>query len=93
VVTTTHAGTVLQAIERILVLAARRDGMPVVRSLMAEGLRAVLHQELIHSSPRRLIARSLFIDTDGIRAKIREGDIAGLDDDMYRQAVEMKKEK
>lgn len=93
IVSTIHANSIENAIERFSALASLGlgyDEMRDARSLVASSLSLVVHQKLVPSSQSpRLVTRSLsFIDEQlggSMRAKIREGRISTLNQDIDRQ--------
>lgn len=82
VLTTIHAGNVVEAINSILTLTARADdNVGFAREQLANGLAGVIHQQLITQrgangrSRKVLKTEMLFVGDDpGIRSMIREGD-------------------
>jgi len=87
VVSTLHAGSPTQALERVLALASNE--IKNAREILAQGLVAVVAQTLESKNDRRFLkVRSLLAtgeDAPGIREKIRAGQIAQLDQDIDNQ--------
>jgi Tfp pilus assembly pilus retraction ATPase PilT len=86
VLTTIHAGNVIEAINSLLTLTARADdNIGFAREQLANGLAGVIHQQLVTQRGERgsirkvLKTEMLFIGDDpGIRSMIREGDTSQL---------------
>lgn len=87
VLTTIHAGNVVEAINSLLTLTARADdNVNFAREQLANGLAGVIHQRLITerdartgASRKRLKTEMLFVGEEaGIRSMIREGDTSQL---------------
>lgn len=82
VITTIHAGSVLEAIGSILKLLSGTDSLELARSNLADGLVGVLHQQLIRiqGKPGRHIKLSYLFpgDDSGIKQMIRNGKIEQL---------------
>lgn len=85
VLTTIHAGSVIQAIDSLLTLTARADdNIGFAREQLANGLAGVIHQQLLtQRSPtgnrKVLKTEMLFVGDDaGIRSMIRDGDTSQL---------------
>ena len=85
VLTTIHAGNVVEAINSILTLTARADdNVNFAREQLANGLAGVIHQRLLTHrtngrSRKYLKTEMLFVGDDpGIRSMIREGDTSQL---------------
>nr|WP_250807641.1 ATPase, T2SS/T4P/T4SS family [Neorhizobium tomejilense] len=83
VLTTIHAGNVIEAINSLLTLTARADdNVGFAREQLANGLAGVIHQTLLTQrdprtgkSRKALKTEMLFVGDDpGIRSMIREGD-------------------
>lgn len=85
VVTTIQAGSVQQALSSLLQLGRFEDSDQAA-SLMADGLLVVIHQELIRAGAPHLEAQSLFVESEAIRAKIRNRQFGMLKDDVLSQA-------
>jgi twitching motility protein PilT len=77
VVTTLHAGSIEEALQRLLDLATDGDGRAAVQATLAAGLSAVVHQRLAgDGADRRLEMKFLFPKqslADPVRAIIRSG--------------------
>ncbi|MDW9479055.1 secretion system protein E [Sinorhizobium meliloti] len=86
VLTTIHAGNVIEAINSLLTLTARADdNIGFAREQLANGLAGVIHQQLMtqrgaNGSNRKVLkTEMLFVGDDpGIRSMIREGDTSQL---------------
>jgi twitching motility protein PilT len=86
VLTTIHAGNVIEAINSLLTLTARADdNIGFAREQLANGLAGVIHQQLLTqrgsngTSRKVLKTEMLFVGDDpGIRSMIREGDTSQL---------------
>lgn len=89
IISTGHAGSVIQGIERICALA--QPLLSNARELLSEGLVAVIQQSLSknNDASRRLTLQTLlFTGTDGpgIREKVRAGKVSLLDQDIVNQS-------
>lgn len=89
IISTGHAGSVTQGIERICALA--HPLLSNARELLSEGLVAVIQQSLSknNDASRRLTLQTLlFTGTDGlgIREKVRAGKVSLLDQDIVNQS-------
>lgn len=77
VVTTLHAGSIEEALQRLLDLAADSDGRAAAQATLAAGLCGVIHQRLLgDGAHRRLEMKFLFPRqtlADPVRAIIRSG--------------------
>lgn len=77
VVTTLHAGSIEEALQRLLDLAADGDGRAAAQATLAAGLNGVIHQRLLgDGNDRRLEMKFLFPRqtlADPVRAIIRSG--------------------
>lgn len=88
VVATVHAGTPIEAIERMIVMASDigREG---AQSLLAEGLTAVMSQTInegrLMVCPLMMTGKSTGDNPAGIRSKIRKGEIQMLNSDIQTQ--------
>jgi twitching motility protein PilT len=85
VLTTIHAGNVIEAINSLLTLTARADdNIGFAREQLASGLAGVIHQQLITQrgptgNRKVLKTEMLFLGDDpGLRSMIREGDTSQL---------------
>jgi twitching motility protein PilT len=104
VLATIHSGTIPEAITAMMKLVSSRLEMELARSMLADGLAAVMHQEMKRVKTtdgrveRRVILKTLFLgdtmntSTAGARNKIREGKAQGLVDDIEAQANRMLKQ-
>jgi Tfp pilus assembly pilus retraction ATPase PilT len=101
VITTIHAGNVVEAINSLLTLTARADdNVAFARDMLANGLAGVIHQKLTTKEvkPNRfkkeLVIQSMFVGNDpGIRSMIRSGDTAQLSTPIKQQEALVKGEK
>lgn len=95
VITTVHAGDIVQAIERLYVLS---QGVSDALGMLADGLTLVAYQRLEHV-PRQLgsgldtrcVIRTLLVQGDanlGVRSKIRQGHFAHLAQDIEQQRLQ-----
>lgn len=89
IISTGHAGSVTQGIERICALA--HPLLSNARELLSEGLVAVIQQSLSknNDASRRLTLQTLLFtgaDGSGIREKVRAGKISLLDQDIVNQS-------
>lgn len=94
VLATVHGGSIEEAITSVLKLVSARLDLDLARNMLADGLAAVIHQELRRMeaadgrSQRRIVARSLFFGNDkGLRSKVREGKIQLLGTEIEAQAA------
>jgi twitching motility protein PilT len=89
VITTIHAGSVTEAIQALLKFVAGEEDIELARSILADGMAGVLHQELVkrRDRPGRFIKPQFFFpgDEKGIRTKIRQGKIEQLSSDIDQQ--------
>lgn len=88
VLSTIHAKTPQEALMRLLAFAS--NSLPNAAEILASGLTAVLHQaiERVPGGGVRLIFKSLQFDgegSEGIRAKVRDGRITDLQQDIDAQ--------
>lgn len=91
VIATMHAGSVEQAVEGLVTMAAERAG-GIASTLVADGLAAVIHQKLI----LQLQATSLFAGTslgDPVRNLIREKKFGALTTFVEQQAAKRDEER
>ncbi|MQT41842.1 MULTISPECIES: ATPase, T2SS/T4P/T4SS family [unclassified Pseudomonas] len=89
IISTGHAGSVIQGIERICALA--HPLLSNARELLSEGLVAVIQQSLSknNDASRRLTLQTLLFtgaDGPGIREKVRAGKVSLLDQDIVNQS-------
>ncbi|MFC4236201.1 ATPase, T2SS/T4P/T4SS family [Thalassospira xianhensis] len=89
VLTTIHAGSPTEALSSLLKYVAASESVDLARSILAEGLAGVIHQELITRKGQKGFAPRLSYlfpgDDAGIRSKIRNGKIEQLGTDIERQ--------
>ena len=98
VVTTIHAGNVIEAINSMLTLTAHGDdSVDFAREQLSSGLAGVIHQRLMNTpgqngkSKKVLKTQMLFTGDDmGIRSKIADGKTAQLSSDIALQANRIK---
>lgn len=83
VLSTVHAKGPLEAMQRVLTMAAQ-DGEASAKSLLANSLKLVVHQKLVGNKP---VVSALEV-TDKVRATILNGNINSLADDV--RATDMK---
>ena len=90
VITTVHAGSVTEAINSLLKLVSGIVDPQLARNVLADGLAAVIHQELIPikgQSAKLLKLEYLFMGKEaGIRSRIRSGKLETLGTDIDAQA-------
>jgi len=88
VITTLHAGSIPQAIERLCSLASAQ--IQDSYSIVSQGLSAVIHQKNWSQDGRMaVIAQCLRFEEGGsLRDRIRRHDIASLEEEISRQAKE-----
>ena len=92
VISTIHAGSIREAIVSILKLVSSRLDLELARHMIADGLSAVVHQEmkLIKATDgrttRRPFIKTLFMGDEGLRAKLRGGQVQLIDTDIEQQA-------
>jgi twitching motility protein PilT len=77
VITTIHAGNVVEAMNKLLKFVAADESLELARTILADGLVAIIHQQLIRipgKKGRQLKLEYLFPGDDkGIRTLIRQG--------------------
>ena len=98
VLATIHGGSIEEALLRMINYVASRVDLNMARDMLADGIAAVLHQEMrkIRASDgrvqRRLLVQSLFFGKErGLRQKVRTGDIGMLGTDIEAQRNRMAK--
>lgn len=95
VITTVHAGSVIEAVQRILQIAAKAGDLELARSIMSEGLAAVIFQKLRRTRApdgTRVSIQPQFLFTGfeaKVRTKIRDGKFETLKDDIEQQSNRM----
>ncbi|MFZ4762947.1 MAG: ATPase, T2SS/T4P/T4SS family [Alphaproteobacteria bacterium] len=95
VITTLHAGSVEEALHRIVDLACGEEGgnRSSIQTMLSEGIAGVLHQKLVDSgNNRRLDIRFMFpafVSGDPMRALIRDGKVEQLGTCIEAQTVKM----
>lgn len=93
VISTIHAGSVLQAIDRIVSLASADSGEKIARQELATGIKAVSYQNIVPNKQgaygEHLEMQSLFIHDQDMRARslIANGDTNQLSLDLERQEI------
>ena len=92
VITTIHAGSVVEAINAMLKFVSGREPMSLAQGILADGLAGVVHQQLVRSrgrsGGRMLKIESLFPGNDkGIRSLIRGGKTEQLSTNISQQAT------
>lgn len=90
VLTTIHGGSIQGAVLALQqIAAAGLRSQELARSIIADGLVAVIHQKLVRNKQtgeRKMDANTLFINSDdGIKSKIRNGKIELLSTDIFNQ--------
>lgn len=100
VIATTHAGSIGEAINRMMKLVSSKLDPDLARSLLADGLSVVINQRLNRAKDRNgkvhrvLTADTLFFGTDaGLRAKVRDDKIAQIASDIEQQAMKVANQK
>lgn len=95
VITTIHAGSVTEAINAMLKFVAGSENLDLARSILADGLAGVLHQELVKipgRTGRQIKLQYLFPgDDNGIRTLIRTGKVEQLSTAIDMQATRVMK--
>lgn len=93
VIATTHAGSIQEAINRMMKLVSSKLDPDLARSLLADGLSVVINQRLnrVRDSQGRvsrvLSAQTLFFGDDaGLREKVRSDKVNQIKTDIERQA-------
>lgn len=96
VITTIHAGSVIEALQRLLKTAAGADDLELARSVLSEGLAGVIHQKLRRirgpDGAVRVSIQPQFLFTGyeaKVRTKIRDGKFETLKDDIEQQSNKM----
>lgn len=93
VITTTHAGSVIEGLDSMIKFVAGREPVELARQVLAQGIAAVLHIDLVKSfgsAEKSLKVESLFVtgaDEAGIRATIRSGKTEQLVNKIQAQAA------
>jgi twitching motility protein PilT len=89
VVTTLHAGSIEEALQRLLDLASDGDGRAAAQAILAAGLSGIIHQRLLgDGADRRLEMKFLFPRqtlADPVRAIIRSGRVEQLGTEIESQ--------
>jgi len=86
IIATLHAGGIEEALGRILAMSREYDG-GLAGSLLADGIAAVIHQQLV-GDPKKLRTKQLIVPPergDPVRAKIRDEKIHMLGTDIQAQ--------
>ena len=98
VLSTIHGGSIEEAVQSMLKLVSARLDLDLARQMLADGLAAVLHQDMTtfrtaDRAERRIKMKALFLGSSaqGPRSKIREGRVAQLADDIEQQAILLSK--
>jgi len=97
VLSTIHAGSIREAIVSILKLVSSRLDIELARHMIADGLSAVVHQEmrLIRTTDgrttRRPFIKTLFMGDEGLRSKLRGGQMQLIETDIEQQASRIAK--
>jgi Tfp pilus assembly pilus retraction ATPase PilT len=96
VITTVHAGSAIEALQRLLQIAAKAGDLELARSILSEGLAAVMFQKLRRTrAPNGSVHVSIqpqFLFTGfeaKVRTKIRDGKFETLKDDIEQQSNKM----
>ena len=92
VITTIHAGSIMEAINSMLKLVSGQENLELARGVLADGLAGVIHQKLTKTKTgRKPKIDFLFTGYDGkdagIRTKIRQGKIEQLSTEIEQQAT------
>lgn len=94
VITTMHAGDVIQGIQRLVSLAAQKMGREEARELLAEAFSIGIHQELRVREKRKGLGLSVkcLLDTESVVNQIRNADkpLAMLNSEYKRQMTCLK---
>lgn len=100
VIATTHAGSISEAINRMMKLVSSKLDPDLARSLLADGLSVVINQRLERAKDREgkirrvLTAQTLFFGEDaGLRAKVRDDKIVQIASDIEQQAMKIANQK
>lgn len=99
VITTTHAGSIKKAVQRIAALAAQKMGEDLARDVLASALRIAVHQDLrllpgVSGWKRgKLFGDVLYSrgDTHAVAANIREGKYPHLEQQIVQQRTALSK--
>lgn len=90
VIATMQAANVIQAINKLYVLASDRLAPGAAQSLLADGLIGVLHQQLVPGPKKKLETTFLFLkDAPLTRTTLRNGNYDLLNADIKRQMASM----
>lgn len=96
VLATIHGGSIPEALTSVLKLVSARLDLDLAKSMLGDGIAAVLHQELrlVTASDgraeRRPFVKSLFFDGDqGLRSKIREGKMELISTEIEQQSMRL----
>ena len=94
VIATTHAGTIEEAINRLMKLVTAKVDIGLARDLMADGLSVVASQNMTRIRgtdgrvERRINLRTLFFgDNSGLRTMIREGKTQQIGSEIEKQQM------
>lgn len=92
VICTVHGGSVEQTLSAVIQIAERELG-PLAPILLADGLCAVLHQELINGKPNVTMIQTKDRDlSDKVRSNIRNNKLMMLSSDIQSQAINRSKQ-
>ena len=97
VITTIHAGSITEALQRLLKIAAAEDDLELASGILADGLAAVIHQRMLKvKDPQTgltrvsIVPQFLFTGKEHkVRTKIRERKFETLKDDIEQQRIRM----
>jgi twitching motility protein PilT len=92
VITTIHAGSIMEAINSLLKLVSGQENLELARGVLADGLAGVIYQKLMKSNkgkkPKLDFLFAGFNGSDaGVRSKIRHGKIEQLSTEVQQQAT------
>lgn len=88
VISTIHAGSVQEAINALIKQIAGREPVDLARSILADGLLAVIQQRLLRGRNGIRVKTQFLVSgkSSGVKSKIREGKIEQLSTDIEAQA-------
>ena len=95
--TTIHAGSITEALQRLLKIASVEDDLELAAGILADGLAAVIHQKMLKvRDPATgltrvsIVPQFLFTGKEHkVRTKIRERKFETLKDDIEQQRIKM----
>jgi Tfp pilus assembly pilus retraction ATPase PilT len=98
VITTVHAGSAIESLQRLLKIASGVDDLELARGILSEGLAGVIYQKMLRikdpttgDTRVSIVPQFLFTGKEAkVRTKIRDGKFETLKDDIEQQLIRMK---